>query len=126
MADIVHSGRKPTQHVPLINLTPHDINIHLGDGSIVTIPRSGLVARCETQIRDLRPIFGPLGESIPYHEIGYGQVQNLPAKQEGTLFIVSALVAQQFPRGDLVIVDDLVRDEQGQVIGCRSLAWLRA
>ena len=62
--------------------------------------------------------------SIKINSTSFGEVDGLPEPQEGTIFIVSALVAQALKgvRNDLVIPDDTVRDEQGRIIGCRALA----
>lgn len=62
--------------------------------------------------------------SIKVNSTSFGEVEGLPEPQEGTIFIVSALVAQALRgvRDDLVIPDDTVRDEQGRIIGCKSFA----
>jgi hypothetical protein len=62
---------------------------------------------------------------IPVNKSKFGEVENLPEPQEGTIYIVSALTAQAVPeRKDVYITDDAVRDEQGRVIGCRALAHI--
>lgn len=105
----------------LINLTPHDIHI-IGGGGTVTIQASGTVARCKTE----RQLIGWTGESetsIPIYRTIFGTVDGLPDPQPGTWYIVSSLAAQAArERKDLLIPDDAVRDDQGRVIGCRALA----
>lgn len=46
----------------------------------------------------------------------------LPDPVPGTVHIVARVVAAQAPeRDDLVWPDDLIRDDQGRVVGCRAL-----
>lgn len=53
----------------------------------------------------------------------FGKVVGLPTTNEGTFFVVSRLVMAACPsREDLVAPNDLVRDEQGRIIGCRSFS----
>ena len=46
----------------------------------------------------------------------------LPEQQDGTFYIVSALVARVAQREDFIIVDDTVRDDKGRIVGCQSFA----
>ncbi len=63
------------------------------------------------------------GIKIPLTRTQFGETENLPPQREGIYYIVSNLVAQANPdRRDLLIVDDTVRDEQGRIIGCKSLS----
>ena len=51
-----------------------------------------------------------------------GAVEGLPEERDDTLIIVSSLVAQAArDRSDLVIPNEAVRDEKGQIVGCKSL-----
>ena len=108
----------------IINLTPHDLNLMPKgpDGPVVTIPRSGIVARCtvdRVQVNDITVD----GISVPVNQTRFGEVFDLPDPQPDTIFVVSALVAQAVPeRQDVFIVDDAVRDDQGRIIGARALA----
>jgi len=53
----------------------------------------------------------------------FGNVTGLPDAEEGFLLIVSALVKSALPdRRDLVSPASLVRDDDGSIIGCRSLS----
>ena len=100
----------------MINLTPHKISIVVSDGTI-EIPPSGQVARCaavQTAAGDANGI--PLVRQV------FGQVESLPEQEQGTIFIVSALVrAAESTRPDLASPGDLVRDSAGAVVGCRNL-----
>lgn len=107
----------------IINLTPHAVNV-IGDGNSVTITieSSGNVARCSQTINivdtiDLNNV------AIPISSSSYGEVVDLPAPQDGVYYVVSRLVMSACPnRQDLLVPNDLVRDDAGRVIGCRSLA----
>lgn len=100
-----------------INLTPHAINFIKEDGSTLTIPASGTLARMTT----LTVVTGEI-DGIPITETVFGKVEGLPAPSEGNIFIVSSLVAQRVPdRNDVFIPSESVRDEQGRIIGCKSL-----
>ena len=101
----------------IVNLTPHALNI-VTDSGTVTIPPSGIVARCSVR----RERVGEVG-GIPVNRTVFGDVEGLPEPTADTYYIVSAIVAQACPdRSDLLITDDAVRDEQGRIIGCRALA----
>lgn len=103
-----------------VNLTPHAINILNDQGQeILVVPPSGTVARCQQREEVLFVIDGI---SIT-HQVFTDEVQNVPEPQEGTMFIVSRLVASALPdRRDLMIPGPLVRNDQGQPIGCRGLS----
>lgn len=48
---------------------------------------------------------------------------NLPPKKEGQYYIVSRTVQEAYPeRDDFVIPNETVRDKEGKIVGCRSLA----
>lgn len=107
----------------IINLTPHAINVvDENDSVVVTIEASGNVARCSQTINIIDNI--TLNNvSVPISASCYGEVVDLPAPQDDTYYIVSRLVMSACPnRQDLLVPNDLVRDEAGRVIGCRSLA----
>lgn len=106
----------------IINLTPHPINLIPEGGPTVTIPPSGIVARCATSRVQVSTVTVD-DIVIPVNCTQFGTVSDLPDLQPDTIYIVSALVAQAVPkRPDVFIVDDAVRDEQGRVIGARALA----
>lgn len=112
-----------TTTTTIINLTPHAVNIvDSSDSVTITIPASGNVARCSQTI----DIIGNItldSVSIPISSSSYGEVVDLPDPQDGIYYIVSRLVMSACPaRQDLLVPNDLVRDEAGRVIGCRSLA----
>lgn len=98
----------------IINLTPHAVNVHTENG-ISTIHSSG-VARLTTSRVKVAEANG-----IPLYNTAYGAVTGLPESQDETVYIVSALVREAQPaRRDLWSPADLVRDEKGNIIGCKS------
>ena len=107
----------------IINLTPHSINVIGDDNSVaITIEASGNVARCSQTINIVDTIDLD-NVAIPISSSSYGEVVDLPTPQDDTYYIVSRLVMSACPnRQDLLVPNDLVRDEAGRVIGCRSLA----
>lgn len=100
----------------LVNLTPHTINVLL-ENKKIEIPSSG-IARCSQTSK-------PVGEvnGIPLTTTSFGEVEGLPEPTKDTLFIVSRLIMSACPtRGDLLVPNDMVRDDKGQIIGCKSFA----
>nr|WP_270554615.1 hypothetical protein [Butyricicoccus sp. AF05-36] len=105
----------------IINLTPHAINFLREDNSVLaTVEPSGTIARA-SQTRDrVSEVNG-----IPVNQCSYGSVTGLPDPQPETIYLVSALTAQACrDRSDVFIVDDAVRNESGQIIGCRAIAHI--
>lgn len=104
----------------LVNLTPHPVVLIADDGMAIIQP-SGVIARCAVQREHVGAIKVD-GIVVPIHRTFYGAVEGLPAPEPGTLYIVSALVAQASDRDDVVVPDDVVRDEQGRIVGAKALA----
>lgn len=101
-----------------INLTPHDIKVVLADGSVRELPRSGSVARVSTTRAE-----GPTLDGIPTVETSFGAVEGLPAPAPDTAYIVSGMVAARTgDRADVFAPGELVRDADGNVVGCRGLS----
>ena len=107
--------------VKIINLTPHKLNIVRENGSIEIEP-SGVIARCKVLAEQVGTIEVD-GISIPVNKKVYGEVEGLPEKKQDTIYVVSSLVAQAVQgRDDVFVPDELVRDEEGRVVGARALA----
>ena len=102
----------------LINLTPHAVNLYKKDVLVETIEPSGIVPRLkeiEVQIDDLN--------GFPLMKKFFGEPEDMPEPQENTIYIVSALLAGQLKhRSDVVIPNDTIRNDKGQIIGCRGFA----
>lgn len=87
----------------IINLTPHPLTMIDDDGNVVGSYESAGIARVD---------------SLPL-----GDVVGLPEPEEGTVYVVSVLVAERLPhRNDLRVPGGQVRDGDGRIVGCRSLA----
>lgn len=97
----------------VVNLTPHAIKI-VGVGEI---PPAGLTARVSMRTMQAGTIGG-----IPTSRTEYGAVEGLPEEIRGVYFIVSQLLKAACPdRTDLFYPAELVRDEKGNIVGCKSL-----
>jgi hypothetical protein len=108
--------------VKLRNLTPHPVDIHRGPARLTLPPEVGPVPRIVETSRQ-RGTVDVDGFSIPLLQVTASDVAGLPAPEEGTLHVVARVVAEAAPeRDDLVVPYEPVRDAQGSVIGCRSLA----
>lgn len=102
----------------IINCTPHDVNIVNEAGGLITFPKSGVVPRLKQETQTVGNLNG-----IPVTETVFGETQELPAPIEGVFLIVSRLVmSANQGRQDLLVPNDVVRDESGNIIGCRSFA----
>ena len=103
----------------IMNCTPHTVNFVNDAGEVVrSIEPSGILPRVSSSIN----LVGDIG-GIPDEETVYGEVTDLPEKQDGVILIVSAMVASRLPnRDDLRVPGRQVRNDRGQVIGCKSLS----
>lgn len=103
-----------------VNLTPHPIHLYGNNdraaGPIESIPPSGNVARVATI--DLGT---QRGKTVTYELVEYGHVHDLPQPIEGTVYIVSLVVALACRRDDLLAPYVEVRNDDGTMIGCRYL-----
>ena len=97
----------------LVNLTPHAIVV-----AGITIPPSGQVARVTMRQWNMGLINGiPIVREIPDELVG------LPEPTDGTLYIVSRVVAAAAGlRDDILVPGNPVRDDQGKIIGVENLA----
>ena len=112
--------------VKIVNLTPHVITVLKNGEEIAVYDASGCIVRCESDTVTVGEIAG-----IPLTETRFGELylidrdkvrHELPAQQDGTFYIVSALVARAAQREDFIIVNDTVRDDNGRIVGCQSFA----
>ena len=102
----------------IINTTPHNVNICDDNGKVVnTFPKSDNPIRLETSTNRLGDING-----IPVSNVVFGGTI-LPIFCTDTYFIVSALVKNAYPdRQDFLVPHDLVRDADGNIIGCKGFS----
>lgn len=104
----------------IVNLTPHDINVVLENGEVVTYPKSGQIARVAVEAELVQTLEN---SGVPLLKHRYGAVEGLPpfSNSKKTLYIVSALVKAAADRYDLVSPGAPIRDADGRVIGCKGL-----
>ena len=104
-----------------VNLIPHAINIFNEQGDpITTIEPSGTVARLTAEREHIDTV-----ADVPLYVTRYGDVQDLPAidPDVAIMYIVSGLVRSALPeRRDLWQPGELLRNAQGQPIGCVGLS----
>lgn len=99
-----------------VNLTPHALNIKKNDDTIFTLPSESFVRATQTQNK-VKEI-----DNINFYETVYGKVEGLPEPQEGTIYIVSLITKMACPeRDDLVTPGNLIRNEEGAIVGCEGL-----
>lgn len=102
-----------------VNLTPHTINVVNSDDSIRTFEPSGQVARVSSSSE---VVSCDDATGIEISKTTFGEVEGLPDFADQTLLIVSGLVLGAIEnRPDVLAPGELVRNDQGQPIGCKGL-----
>ena len=105
--------------ITIINLTPHPVNLLDVDANVVITFHTEGLARCYQN--DV--IIGRLNKDIILTKTSYGEVIGLPEQSPRTFYIVSRLVRNALPnRTDLLVPNQLIRDSEGQIVGCRSFS----
>jgi len=103
----------------VINLTPHSVTVLGEDGQVVaTVRPSGEVLRLPEVVQDTSLRLA----GVPVVEKSLDPDAKLPPVRDGVYYIVSLPVAQAARRPDFIVPDDLYRDPEGRVIGCRRFA----
>lgn len=105
------------------NLTPHPITLQSPNGT-QTIQPSGTVARVSAtpgQSKDVEGIPVPVAQPDTF-----GAVEGLPDPEEGTFYIVSAMVGAHVKRADVLMPgtgpkDGAVRNEKGNIVAVTRL-----
>ena len=104
----------------LKNFTPHNVVIVINNATKIVIPSDGIARVTET--KTVAPSIDVDGAIIETFISAFGEVENLPPQEEGVMLIVSALVASAAKgRDDLLVPGELVRDDGGNIVGCKSL-----
>lgn len=106
------------------NLTPHDVNVLKDDGSYETFKPTGIIARAE-QIYE----YDSTVNGITFVTSSYGKPIDLPDPEEGVLLIVSKQTIDAAKKahrsiGDLVFPAEPIRNDKGQIIGCKQLSFI--
>lgn len=111
----------------IINLTPHTIKILDDDNNVVhEIQPEDTPARVRMESRQVGCATWNDDDDMQYvsvYQSTPAEVTGLPKPISTAVFIVSRVVQAAVPeRKDLVVPNELVRDDKGNVIGCRSLS----
>jgi hypothetical protein len=105
--------------VAVHNATSHAINVLDAEGVTHTIPSSGVSVR----VAETRTEAAPIG-SFAVTEVTGAEVTGLPAPQEGTFIVVSAMVLSAAAgRSDLLGPDTgstAVRNEKGHIVAVKG------
>lgn len=111
----------PQLGLRLVNLTRHVVNLLTTGGDEIVLTPEQIAARCDVDRRPGGTVRTTDG-AVALTFVGLGEVRDLPDPQAGTVYVVSGVVADAVPdRDDVAFPDDVVRDEQGRVIGARAL-----
>jgi len=99
----------------LVNLTPHVINVKIGQSGTIGIEPSGSVARVTSTTSLVGEVNG-----VPVYSNAWGEVEGIPAPETGVTYIVSMVVRERANRADVVSPgtgpnDGAVR-ENGQIV----------
>ncbi len=106
----------------VINMTPHIINL-IGENNevVMYLPSNGIARAHQSRAKVDEIDLG--GNTVAINRNVFGELSGLPEPQDGVFYIVSALAAKAAPgRKDLLLVDETVRDENNQIVGCRAFA----
>ena len=106
-----------------INLTPHAIVIRKNDGTDITFPPSGKVARVD-ELPNVH--MGNIDGITILSRTVFGQVIDLPEPVEGIGYIVSGLVAGVVYRADVFAPatgpkDNAIRNDKGHIVAVVAL-----
>jgi len=119
----------------IINYTPHAINLIEDGATLLQIPKTGLVVRAvresivdrkitvegnEFEVRKVR-----FSEPILVDTRDRNKELPLPSVQEGVLMAVSAIAGNALMmagRTDFVIMDGILKHDDGQIVGATGFA----
>ena len=102
----------------ILNTTPHAVVVvNEKNETVCSFEKSNISVRLSVKTEQGEPL-----GNIPTTKTVFGEPEGLPDFQEGTFYIVSQLVKSALPnRTDLLVPAEVVRDNNGAIIGCRSL-----
>ena len=97
--------------IKIYNCTPHEVALLLPDRVVRFVPAT-VPIRLAQKVVHL---------STPFSLTEFGEPIGLPKQQPGIFLIVSQLVKNIcVDRTDLIVPTEIVRDEKGNIIGCKS------
>lgn len=107
--------------VTILNLTPHVVRVFTSNGSVAEYQTHKVVRAKQILSED------GYVDGVPVTRIEYGEPEGLPDVSSGVYYIVSAITALAAKAcgrdtGDLLLTSDTVRDEHGDIIGCRAFS----
>ena len=101
----------------ILNFTPHALNVVDLDGNVTTFPSVG-IARVATSVKALDPVCG-----FDVVSTTFSDVTGLPDYDPDKYYVVSRLVLSACPdRADLMCPGELIRDADGNVVGCKGFS----
>lgn len=105
-----------------INLTPHNLNVRNAEGVMITVAPSGKVARVAVRRVKMYEISGVIiwGKEMG-GLVGLEGLEDAPENVLITSLAAKAAVKAAFPAALVVSPGDLLRDENGQPVGCDGL-----
>lgn len=109
----------------VVNLTGRPLTVEDSSGNTVSL-RSGRRAKIYSTLKEAYEVELPGGVIVPVLELEEQEIQELPAAEEGTLYVVSGLVAAAAQRKDVVAPSRTNRDEgSGRIVSCGAflLPW---
>lgn len=99
------------------NFTPHSIVVVGESGETLKVFQSEGLVRLKAETIPVGEVAG-----IKLTATKFGEPEGLPECIDGIYYIVSQLVKTALPnRPDLLVPAEVVRDTNGQIIGCKSL-----
>ena len=109
--------------VELINKTPHKVVLFLDNKQKVVLEAADKPVRVRVSSQNVGTLTTRDNKKVPLVLMVFSdKIENLPAPEDGKVFIVSRAVCEALPdRDDLAFVADTVRNKQGRIIGARSL-----
>ena len=107
----------------IINLTPHDVVLINAAGAEIIFCKSNNPVRVvETSIPQAGREIND-GIVIPTISSEWGEIENLPEREDDTMYIVSSIVAAaatEIGRDDILVPADFIRNETGMIVGCKA------
>ena len=103
----------------IINKTPHRVIILDSDNRIIKCYAS---LPPVIRINYIKKRENSTLEGVPICRVESNMVENLPDPQPGIYYIVSSAVKTELSqRYDLLTPSEIVRDDYGNILGCKSL-----